>query len=303
MNKSLKIFVMAAVMLSILSLGQTASAWWGHAWGGPFWGPRAFAYPAYSYGWYGGYYGWYGSWYGGCCGWADPCCAPVVDACCAPAAVPAADCVTCDPVCDTCGPVYAVGGYATNYVLGWRPGPIRRLLFGRYRWYATGYVGGYYYTPDCCLASYDVGTPVQDAAPVNAAPTPAPADADAPAAGNSSVVAPEAGAFVNSSSFHQVNYMQKEGVPENSGILTIYVPHDAVVYVNDKLTSTTGSSRSFVSFGLTSGNEYDYVIRAEVTRDGQRYVETKVVTLKAGQKDAVSFTFSELTSGNQVAAL
>ncbi len=292
MNRALKIFVMAVITLSVWSMSQTASAWWGHAyWGGPVWGPRAFAYPTY-HGYYG--YGYYGGW-----GY-DSCCAPIVEPCCAPAVAPAEPCVTCEPVCDTCGPVVYAGGYATNYVLGWRPGPIRRLLFGRYRWYATGFAGGYYYTPDCCVPAYDT---IEAPADSNAAPIPAaPAQDEAPA--SSSVVKPEGEAsFQANSVFHQASFTQKEGVPSNSGIVTIYVPHDAVVYVNDRLTSTTGSSRSFVSFGLTAGNEYDYVIRAEVTRDGQKYVETKVVTLKAGDQSAVSFSFMEMNAGDQVAAL
>lgn len=287
MNRALKLIVMAVVTLSVLGMSQTASAWWGHAWGGPVWGPR-FAYPAYPVA-----YGYYGYGY-------DPCCAPIVEPCCAPAAPVAAACATCEPVCDTCGPAVGYYGYATNYVLGWRPGPIRRLLFGRYRWYATGYYGGYYYTPDCCEPSYDVqGAPVKDVP----APTPAPAPAE-PAA--PSVVNPDANSasVLTTSPFHQTSFTQKEAVPENSGIVTIYVPQDAVVYVNDALTSTTGSSRSFVSFGLTSGNEYDYVIRAEVTREGQKYVETKVVTLKAGDQSAVSFSFTKLANPtDQVVAL
>lgn len=292
MNKALKFFVMAVITLSVLGMSQSASAWWGHAyWGGPVWGPRAFAYPAY-YGYYG--YGYYGGW-----GY-DPCCAPIVEPCCAPATVSAEPCATCEPVCDVCGPTAYVGGYATNYVLGWRPGPIRRLLFGRYRWYATGFVGGYYYTPDCCVPTYDT---IEAPANGNATPAPAaPVQEATPAA--PSIVKPEGeSAFQTNSVFHQASFTQKEGVPSNSGIVTIYVPQDAVVYVNDKLTSTTGSSRSFVSFGLTAGNEYDYVIRAEVTRDGRKYVETKVVTLKAGDQSAVSFSFMEMNAEDRVAAL
>ncbi|MBE6425943.1 MAG: TIGR03000 domain-containing protein [Thermoguttaceae bacterium] len=286
MNKALKFAVMAFVMLSVWSMSQTASAWWGHVgyWGGPFWGPRAFAYPSvYSY----GYYGY---------GWADPCCAPVVEPCCAPVAAPvvapvAAAPVVAEPVCDVCGPVYAGG----SYVLGWRPGPIRRLLFGRYRWYATSYFGGYYYTPDYCCETDAV---IQETATPAAVPA-EPAEKAVP-----SVVTPdENSASILNTPFHQASFTQEEAVPANSGILTISVPHDAVVYVNDNLTAATGSTRSFVSYGLEAGNAYDYVIRAEVTLNGQKFVETKVVTLKAGDRSNVAFQFIGTNVGNQTVSL
>lgn len=298
MNKAVKIVIMAVLTLSVLGLGQTASAWWGHAypayWGGPVWGARPYyygAYPAYGYD-YGYSYG-YGY---------DACCAPIAEPCCAPAPVaPVAECATCEPVCDTCGPVY--GG---SYVLGWRPGPIRRLLFGRYRWYSTGYYGGYtYYAPDCCGAveSYD-SVPATPATPVQSAP--AVPQNQGPSDSAPSVVTPDSTttSVLNNTPFRNTSFGKSEAVPENSGIVTIYVPQDAVVYVNDAVTSTTGSARSFVSFGLTAGNEYDYVVRAEVTRDGQKHVETRVVTLKAGDQTAVSFAFQDvIASSDEVVSL
>lgn len=300
MNKTLKLFAMTAVMLFVVSFAQTASAWWGHVgyWGGPVWGARAYAYPAY-YGY--GYYGYYGGYYG-----YDACCAPVVD-CCAPVAttavVPATPVATVEPVCDTCGPYVTYANYPASYVLGWRPGPIRRLLFGRYRWYATSYYGGYYYTPDCCAPLYDTiqETPVQDA-PAQQNLTPAPSNTDSAP----SVINTEKDSSVSilrENTYHSVNFTMKEAVPANSGIVTINVPNDAVVFVNDVRTTATGSSRSFVSFGLTEGNEYDYVIRAEVTRNGQKHVETQVVTLKAGEQDSISFSFSQLNATDMVVSL
>ena len=86
----------------------------------------------------------------------------------------------------------------------------------------------------------------------------------------------------------------KEAVPENSAILKIAVPMDAVVFVNDQKTSTAGTYRSFVSFGLTEGNEYDYVVRVEVVRNGLKYVESQTVTLTAGELKSVTFPFDSL---------
>jgi uncharacterized protein (TIGR03000 family) len=83
--------------------------------------------------------------------------------------------VNCDPCCTTQG----------GWYVGYRPGPIRRLLFGPYRWY-YGYTPTYaattaYYTPACYApaadAGYDAGgpAPVQDGTPTRAErPTEAP---------------------------------------------------------------------------------------------------------------------------------
>ncbi|MBR0191888.1 MAG: TIGR03000 domain-containing protein [Thermoguttaceae bacterium] len=279
--KTLKFVVLSMLVLCVFGMGQSAFGffpfrpWLAPSWGGPYWG-----YPVYDYGWY------------------DPCCAPVVEPCCAPvAATPVVSTPVAAAPVDCCGPVVSYG-YPTGYYLGWRPGPIRRLLFGRYRWYATGYVGGYYYTPDCCDPAYDA-TPIESAPAAAPAPTPAPTPAPAP------VPAEETSSILSSNAvYHQTAYTQPEATHENSGIISISVPEDAVVYVNDIRTTATGTNRSFVSFGLQSGNEYDYVIRAEVMRNGQTYVETKIVTLKAGQKDAVAFAFPEIVNPTeQVVAL
>ncbi|MDO4569652.1 MAG: TIGR03000 domain-containing protein [Planctomycetia bacterium] len=278
MNK--KCFVVAAVFTLLLAgFSQSASAWWGHrypaVWGGPYYAPAYYGWSYPVYGW--GY---------------DACCAPAVaDPCCA-------------TVCDPCGPVVSTGA-----VLGWRPGPVRRLLFGRYRWYSTGYWGGYAYASypgyySACCDDFGGGTIIEDSAPSSTV-TPAPAADPKP----SIVDQPTNSVTTYGPVYHRVGYAPAESketpVPENSGIVTVYVPIDAVVYVNDLKTTTEGSKRSFVSFGLEEGNEYDYVVRAEVTRNGQTHVETRLVTLQAGKNESISFAFSGLTPipGEEIAAL
>ena len=90
--------------------------------------------------------------------------------------------------------------------------------------------------------------------------------------------------------------LQNTQRPENSGLVTIYVPLDAKVYVNGKETELTGSRRAFVSFGLEKGFEYDYVIKAVVVRKGQSYEETKTITLQAGDNRGVAFPFESLNT-------
>jgi len=109
--------------------------------------------------WWGGARPWAGGWGGNTCYYA-PCYT-----------------VNCDPCCTTqCG-----------WYVGYRPGPIRRLLFGPYRWYygctPTYTATTAYYTPACYApaadAGYDAGgpAPVQDGTPTRAErPTEAPQD-------------------------------------------------------------------------------------------------------------------------------
>jgi len=99
------------------------------------------------------------------------------------------------PVCATYYPVawtscslcyyQPAGGY---WYLGWRPGVIRRLLFGPYRWYYVGYGGWSYvcttcYDP-CCYdlccgesSAITLETPGTGAGPAGQTPTPAPTPA------------------------------------------------------------------------------------------------------------------------------
>ena len=67
------------------------------------------------------------------------------------------------------------------------------------------------------------------------------------------------------------------------------VPEDALVYVNGILTKSTGSDRTYISRGLQNGMKYTYEVRAEAIRDGQKIEETKIITLKAGENQLVSF--------------
>jgi uncharacterized protein (TIGR03000 family) len=85
--------------------------------------------------------------------------------------------------------------------------------------------------------------------------------------------------------------------PEVSAAIRVNVPTDAVVFVNDRPTTSTGAERSFVSRGLSSGRTYAYQLRVEFTRDGEQVVENKLVRLRAGESIDLSFG-----AGEQVAA-
>jgi uncharacterized protein (TIGR03000 family) len=80
----------------------------------------------------------------------------------------------------------------------------------------------------------------------------------------------------------------------NSALITVWVPHDARVFVNGYETKSDGSRRQFVSHGLKPGFEYEYEIRAQVPRDGKMIEDVKIVKLTAGGEDSVAFGFNRL---------
>jgi uncharacterized protein (TIGR03000 family) len=79
-------------------------------------------------------------------------------------------------------------------------------------------------------------------------------------------------------------------------VLTVWVPFDAKVTVNGRETTSTGSRRQFISYGLKAGFSYKYVVRAEVVRNGQPQTDTREITLAAGQITAVAFGFNAAPS-------
>jgi uncharacterized protein (TIGR03000 family) len=218
--------------------------------------------------------------------------------------------------------VSAWDGYCgSNLYLGCRPGPIRRLLFGPYRWYNAGC-----YTPYSCYRSYSCyptysysccgtvpttsccgdaipGTPGM--VPVPNQPTPAqkpvieapkapdapgielPPDLNTPAVPNT--VAPPAPGSTSTAT------------PETSGVITVWVPFDAKVTINGMATKSTGSRRQFVSYDLKEGFSYKYEIKAEVVRDGKIVEDVKTAILTAGQNASLAFGFN-LTPAEGLAA-
>lgn len=66
-------------------------------------------------------------------------------------------------------------------------------------------------------------------------------------------------------------------------VVSISLPADAKLYVDGQLTKTIDKSiRTFSTPELDNGQEYRYVMKAEVVRDGVVQSETKTVIVKAG---------------------
>jgi uncharacterized protein (TIGR03000 family) len=226
-------------------------------------------------------------------------CCPPVSCCYSPCYTP---CYTscwsscCDPCCDS------------SWVVGWRPGPIRRALFGRYRWYPGwgwyGYVSSYISEPCCSEVAMAPATPAAPMPPQDQKPTLAPKTPPAPTPArplgdeelNKLMRPPESPApkkATNPSTGDQTGR-------KDSGLLSLNVPDAARVLINGRETRAVGDRREFVSHGLKEGKVYPYTIRALVQAkgsdtasvDGSRWVWiTKTVYLRAG--DQIRVTFSE----------
>jgi uncharacterized protein (TIGR03000 family) len=89
----------------------------------------------------------------------------------------------------------------------------------------------------------------------------------------------------------------------DAGSLTIWVPEDAKVFVNGHATTSTGSRRQYVSYGLKPGLSYNYEVRAEVIRDGQAIFETRSIMLTAGSRSALAFNFDKSKSDAGLASI
>jgi len=77
-----------------------------------------------------------------------------------------------------------------------------------------------------------------------------------------------------------------------SATLTLNVPDDAVVYVNDHQMKTQGSQRRFVARNLSFDRPNTYEIRVVSQQDGEVVSQTKVVDLVPEQLSQLAFDFN-----------
>lgn len=79
-------------------------------------------------------------------------------------------------------------------------------------------------------------------------------------------------------------------------ILSLEVPELAKVYINDKLTQTTGIRRSYASRNLKLGEEYRYRVKVVSEIDGKEVIKTRVVTMRPGEQNLVEFNFTPVVT-------
>jgi uncharacterized protein (TIGR03000 family) len=71
--------------------------------------------------------------------------------------------------------------------------------------------------------------------------------------------------------------------------ITVRLPENARLYVNDDRCPLKSDTRSFDTPQLKSDREYSYTLRAEVERNGQTFSEIKKVVFRAGKPVDVEF--------------
>lgn len=81
----------------------------------------------------------------------------------------------------------------------------------------------------------------------------------------------------------------KPAVESDVAMLTVAVPADSTVTVNDHPTTSEGSIRQFMSEGLQAGFVYTYVVKVTYEQDGEQKTEQKEVKLRAGEAKELSF--------------
>jgi uncharacterized protein (TIGR03000 family) len=72
--------------------------------------------------------------------------------------------------------------------------------------------------------------------------------------------------------------------------LTVTLPADAKLYIDNRLMKTASGQRTFSTPTLEPGQLYYYDLRAEVVRDGKTQTQTKRVIVEAGSHSEASFT-------------
>jgi len=201
-------------------------------------------------------------------------------------------------------PAWCPGWDCGWWYLGIRPGPIRRLLFGPYRWYWSPYaccwVGC---CGQCCWEPWfcpPVGRPEVSPRDKELRKEAAPAGPpeQAPGGGQPATLPATPGPATDNLDLPQPPLGQETGPPGHPPLLTeqhltlgpdaaeivMSVPSDARIKINSFLTRSRGSWRRYVSYGLLPGNQYRYEIEVEVLREGRLLRHTETVFLQAGKR-------------------
>lgn len=85
-------------------------------------------------------------------------------------------------------------------------------------------------------------------------------------------------------------------------MISVNVPAESRVFINGMATTSTGTSRRYISRGLEPGMNYAYQVRVELDRDGETLVDTQSVELTAGDARNLEFAFAEQAGDEQIAS-
>ena len=193
------------------------------------------------------------------------------------------------PCCSVpCYTPYCVSS-CDGWYLGWRPGPVRRLLLGPYRWYPAAYCPVCHFDDCCCTASG--ATPAADTPPPAEQPGPTPAKKPTPAPETKShpVLPPPAAGTPNNPA--KASGAAAIDSPSSAGTITLHVPADAEVIINGLKTTARGTERVYRSNNLKPGFAYDYKVRIRLDRNGELIEEVRNVRLTAGAGETLAVDF------------
>jgi len=86
----------------------------------------------------------------------------------------------------------------------------------------------------------------------------------------------------------------KVGTMAAPATIIVTLPAEAKLSIDDAATKQTSARRVFVSPTLNPGETYSYTLKAEFVAEGKPVVQSKKVTVTAGNEATVSFSASDL---------
>jgi uncharacterized protein (TIGR03000 family) len=72
--------------------------------------------------------------------------------------------------------------------------------------------------------------------------------------------------------------------------IVVSLPADATLTIDDKATSSTTETRTFVTPSLEDGKDFSYTLKMQVVRNGKVQTVSQTVAVQAGKESKVSLT-------------
>jgi uncharacterized protein (TIGR03000 family) len=95
--------------------------------------------------------------------------------------------------------------------------------------------------------------------------------------------------FVRAGQESRVDLRNLDGTQTGPARVTVKVPEDARLFVDNVACPLTSTVRSFETPALEQGKSFAYNLRAEVTRNGKTMTESRKVLVEAGKTVEVEF--------------
>ena len=90
--------------------------------------------------------------------------------------------------------------------------------------------------------------------------------------------------------------LQADDAKPRAARITVKLPMDARLWVDNVNCPLTSDERSFKTPALTPGQQYYYTLRMEVEKDGRVVSENRRVFVAAGQQVNVDFNTATVTA-------